>query len=200
MTSDSILYDSEMCTSDDDKTFKVIFRSLEKSCDCVSPIFCCCTFFFRSSFGSFRWLGQSGSRCEVFLHVRIPTVYESEKVWLHPSARGNLAELGGGVRIVGCHGKWSCNNLINHRMPEKKNQKKKIPLNSFVIKFVLSKWWSFWSLISFCDAVMNKFSKKNLMIVIYSGAYVIFLNCIEKTIYFINEYIPNYKEQMVQYM
>lgn len=31
MISDSILYDSEMCTPDDDKTFKVIFRSLSKS-------------------------------------------------------------------------------------------------------------------------------------------------------------------------
>lgn len=174
MISESILYDSEMCTPDDDKTFKVIFRSLSKSLAIVYLLYFVAALFFRSSFGSFRWLGQSGSRCEVFLHVRIPAVYESEKVWLHPSARGNLAELGGGVRIVGCHGKWSCNNLINHRMPEKKNQKKKIPLNSFVIKFVLIKWWSFWSLISFCDAVMNKFSKKNLMIVIYTGAYDFF--------------------------
>lgn len=172
MISDSILYDSEMCTSDDDKTFKVIFRSLSKSLAIVYLLYFVAALFFRSSFGSFRWLGQSGSRCEVFLHVRIPAVYESEKVWLHPSARGNLAELGGGVRIVGCHGKWSCNNLINHRMPAKK--KKKNSLNSFVIKFVLSKWWSFRSLISFCDAVMNKFSKKNLIIVIYTGAYFFF--------------------------
>lgn len=100
-------------------------------------------------------MGESGSRCEVCLRVWIPTCYTVEKVWLHPSTRGNSAKLRGGIRVVGCHGRWSSKNLIIQRISRKGMQLNCFEKRMYIFKLIGDfdgLYFNYWT-------VINKFLK-----------------------------------------